>query len=175
MSDPVALAPATSSPAFPLSRRRLLAVACAGAALGGLLLSPAGQAWAALTPQAEAELAIFMTLSQRLTGRSNLDPRIGQRLYQALAQRDSALGQSLGELQAHLGDAPQRWSERQQWLARQILSGWYLGKIGEGDQPAVVAYETALMFKAVDDVLLPRSYCVSAPALWSAQPVERGV
>ncbi|KWR83352.1 MULTISPECIES: sugar dehydrogenase complex small subunit [Pseudomonas] len=161
-------------PRFSLSRRRLLAMACGGAVAGGLLLGPAALAWAALTPQAEAELAIFMTLSQRLTGRSNLDPRIGQRLYLALAQRDTALAQSLGELQARLGDGPQRWSERQQWLARQMLAAWYLGYVGEDDHLSVVAYESALMFRAVDDVLLPRSYCSNQPGFWAAQPVERG-
>ncbi|MFV3329561.1 sugar dehydrogenase complex small subunit [Pseudomonas sp. NY15437] len=161
-------------PAFPLSRRRLLAVACASAALGGVLLSPAGRTWAALTPQAEAELEGFMTLSQRLTGRSNLDPRIGQRLFQTLAQRDTALKQSLAELLERLGDAPDSWSERQQWLARQILGGWYLGQIGDDNNATVVTYEQALMFRAVDDVLVIRSYCPNQPGFWAAQPVERG-
>ncbi|WP_259758698.1 sorbitol dehydrogenase family protein [Pseudomonas sp. GCEP-101] len=161
-------------PAFPLSRRRLLAVACASAALGGVLLSPAGRTWAALTPQAEAELEDFMTLSQRLTGRSNLDPRIGQRLFQTLAQRDTALKQSLAELLERLGDAPDSWSERQQWLARQILGGWYLGQIGDDSNATVVTYEQALMFRAVDDVLVIRSYCPNQPGFWAAQPVERG-
>ncbi|MFV3366787.1 sugar dehydrogenase complex small subunit [Pseudomonas sp. NY15435] len=161
-------------PTFPLSRRRLLAVACASAALGGVLLSPAARTWAALTPQAEAELEGFMTLSQRLTGRSNLDPRIGQRLFQALVQRDSALKQSLVELLDRLGDAPDSWNERQQWLARQILGGWYLGQIGDDTGATVVTYEQALMFRAVDDVLVIRSYCPNKPGFWAAQPTERG-
>lgn len=161
-------------PAFPLSRRRLLVVACASAALGGVLLSPAARTWAALTPQAEAELEGFMTLSQRLTGRSNLDPRIGQRLFQALAQRDTALKQGLAELLDRLGDDPASWSERQQWLARQILGGWYLGQIGDDRSATVVTYEQALMFRAVDDVLVIRSYCPNKPGFWAAQPVERG-
>lgn len=161
-------------PAFPLSRRRLLAVACASAALGGVLLSPAARTWAALTPQAEKELESFMTLSQRLTGRSNLDPRIGQRLFQALAQRDTALKQSLAELIERLGDAPDSWNERQQWLARQILGGWYLGQVGDDTSATVVTYEQALMFRAVDDVLVIRSYCPNKPGFWAAQPTERG-
>lgn len=174
MSEQVPPAPVAPLPACPLSRRQLLALACAGAAVGGLLLAPGGTAWAALSHQGDAQLAVFMTLSQRLTGRSNLDPLLGQRLYQALAQRDTALAQSLGELQAHLGDDPQGWSERQQWLARQILTGWYLGWIGDDDRPTLVAYETALMFKVVDDVLVPRSYCANQPGYWAAQPDERG-
>ncbi|WP_371232539.1 sugar dehydrogenase complex small subunit [Pseudomonas sp. QE6] len=162
-------------PDFPLSRRRLLAVACAGAAVGGLLLSPAARTWAALTPQAEAELASFMTLSQRLTGRSNLDPRIGQRLFEALAQRDTALKQSLAELQANLAEPPASWGERPQWLARQILGGWYLGQIGDASNATLITYEQALMFKAVDDVLVIRSYCPNKPGFWAAQPAEREV
>jgi len=162
-------------PNFPLSRRRLLAVACAGAAVSGVLLSPAARTLAALTPQADADLASFMTLSQRLSGHSNLDPRIGLRLFEALAQRDTALRQSLAELQAHLADPPASWSERQQWLARQILGGWYLGQIGEPTSAAVITYEQALMFKAVDDVLVIRSYCPNKPGFWAAQPAEREV
>ncbi|MDF3867706.1 sugar dehydrogenase complex small subunit [Pseudomonas denitrificans (nom. rej.)] len=161
-------------PAFPLSRRRLLAVACASAALGSVLLSPAARTWAALTPQVEKELEGFMTLSQRLTGRSNLDPRIGQRLFQALAQHDTALKQSLAELLERLGDAPDSWNERQQWLARQILGGWYLGQVGDDTSATVVTYEQALMFRAVDDVLVIRSYCPNKPGFWAAQPTERG-
>lgn len=166
--------PTAPMPAFPLSRRRLLAVACTAAA-GGLLLGPSAQARAALTPQHDAEMAAFMSISRHLTGRANLDPRIGQRLFDALSQRDAALKQSLGELQARLGDAPHSWSERQQWLARQILGGWYLGMIGDADDASVVTYENALMFKAVDDVLVPRSYCANKPGYWAAQPVEREV
>ncbi|MNO64733.1 Fructose dehydrogenase small subunit precursor [compost metagenome] len=158
-------------PAFALSRRRLLAAACVAAA-AGLLPCPA---MAAVTAQAEIELAIFMRLSQRLTGRSNLDKRIGQRLYRTLAQRDTALSQSLGELQARLGDDPASWTERQQWLARQILRGWYLGVIGDGPGADLVIYEKALMFVALDDVAVPRSYCPNRPGFWAAQPVERGV
>ncbi|MFJ3051591.1 sugar dehydrogenase complex small subunit [Pseudomonas nitroreducens] len=161
-------------PAFPFSRRRLLAVACASAALGGVLLSPAARTWAALTPQAATELDEFMTLSQRLTGRSNLDPRIGERLFGVLAQRDTALRQSLAELLDRLGDAPATWNERQQWLARQILGGWYLGQIGDDTSATVVTYEQALMFRAVDDVLVIRSYCPNKPGFWAAQPTERG-
>ncbi|MCP1648768.1 sorbitol dehydrogenase family protein [Pseudomonas sp. GD04087] len=161
-------------PAFPLSRRRLLAVACASAAAGGVLLSPAARTWAALTPQAATELDEFMTLSQRLTGRSNLDPRIGLRLFGVLAQRDTALRQSLTELLDRLGDAPDTWNERQQWLARQILGGWYLGQIGDDSGATVVTYEQALMFRAVDDVLVIRSYCPNKPGFWAAQPTERG-
>lgn len=167
--------PTAPMPAFPLSRRRLLAVACTAAAAGSLLLGPASPAWAALTPLHDAELAAFMNVSRHLTGRANLDPRIGQRLFDALSQRDAALKQSLDELQAHLGVSPQGWSERQQWLARQILGGWYLGVIGEDDDASVVTYENALIFKAVDDVLVPRSYCANKPGYWAAQPVEREV
>ena len=167
--------PTAPMPALPLSRRRLLAVACTAAAAGGLLLGPTAPAWAALTPQHDAELAAFMSVSRHLTGRANLDPRIGQRLLDALLQHDTALKQSLDELQARLGVSPQDWSERQQWLARQILGGWYLGVIGEDDSASVVTYENALMFKAVDDVLVPRSYCANKPGYWAAQPVEREV
>lgn len=165
--------PESSLPAFSLSRRRLLGATCVGAAAGALLLNPAWQAWAKLASQDTAGLATLMTLSQQLTGRNDLDARIGQRLYEALAQRDAALGQNLSELQARLGEAPQGWSERQQQLARQILAGWYLGLIGDEHNVKVVTYEHALMFKAVEDVLVIRSYCPNQPGFWAARPVER--
>jgi len=51
-----------------------------------------------------------------------------------------------------------------------VLSAWYLGKVGEGAHARVVSYENALMFDAVSDVLVIRSYCSNRPGYWAAKP-----
>ncbi|MDV7211017.1 sugar dehydrogenase complex small subunit [Azotobacter beijerinckii] len=157
-------------PAFTLSRRRLLGAACVGAAAGVLLLNPVGSAWAA-APKAETELATFMTLSQRLTGRNDLDGKLGQSLYEALTKRDAAFAKDLGELQGKLGKTPQGLSGRPQEVARQILAAWYLGLVGSDHTATVVTYQDALMFKAVDGALKPRAFCFGSPGSWAEKPV----
>jgi len=168
MSKHASATPSASSvPAFSLSRRRLLGAACVGAATGALLLSPVAPAWAA----AETELAVFMDLSKRLTGRSDLDARFGQRLYDTLVKRDTGFATSLGELQGKLGKTPQGLSEKAQDAARQILSAWYLGMVGSDYTATVVSYPDALMFKAAGGILKPRAFCFGMPGSWAEKPV----
>jgi hypothetical protein len=45
-----------------------------------------------------------------------------------------------------------------------IVSAWYLGVVGD----RTYAYESALMFRSVDDVLSPPSYTRGAPLYWAA-------
>ncbi|GAB3462781.1 sugar dehydrogenase complex small subunit [Azotobacter salinestris] len=157
---------ASPVPAFSLSRRRLLGAACVGAASGALLLSPAAPVWAAV----ETELAAFMDLSRRLTGRNDLDARFGQRLYDTLVKRDAGFAASLGELQGKLGKTPQGLGEKAEATARQVLSAWYLGMIGSDYTATVVGYPDALMFKAAGGILKPRAFCFGMPGAWAEKP-----
>ncbi|TBW09351.1 hypothetical protein E0E52_07990 [Azotobacter chroococcum] len=156
-------------PAFPLSRRRLLGAACVGAAAGALLLSPVAPVWAAAA-RAEAELATFMELSRHLTGRNDLDAKVGQSLHETLVKRDAAFAARLGELQGKLGKTPQGLSEKAQDAARQILSAWYLGMVGSDYTATVVSYPDALMFKAAGGVIKPRAFCFGMPGSWAEKP-----
>ncbi|WP_460426961.1 sugar dehydrogenase complex small subunit [Azotobacter armeniacus] len=158
--------------AFSLSRRRLLGAACVGAAAGALLLSPAGSIWAGSEVSSD-ELKVFMAVSEQLTGHDDLDGNIGKSLYEALAKRDAAFAQNLGELKTQLEKTPPVLDEPQQELARQILAGWYLGMVGSDYTATVVTYEDALMFAAVEGALTPRAFCFGNPGSWAEKPVLR--
>lgn len=159
--------PASRLPPFallPLSRRRLLGVACLGMAAGLL-----GPAWALAAP-AQAQLDSFMQVSRRLSGRDQLDPRLGQRLFEALTQRGTLAERTLAELARQAEPRPELWSRDQQELAREILRGWYLGQVDQYNEAVVIAYEGALMFSAPPNIQVIRSYCPGRPGFWAEPP-----
>lgn len=56
-------------------------------------------------------------------------------------------------------------------IAKTILSAWYLGVVTSGKQTKLIAYENALMFDSVSDVLVIRSYCSNRPGYWANKPL----
>jgi len=153
--------------AFLLSRRQLLGVTCFGLA-AGLLGSPALNALAA---PPTAQLDAFMQVSRRLSGRDNLDLRIGQRLFEAMAQRGVLAEQTLMELAQQAEKPAEQWNREQQDLAREILRGWYLGQVDQYSEAVVITYEGALMFSAPQDIQAIPSYCAGRPGFWAQKPV----
>ena len=151
-----------------ISRRRLLKLSSAGLAAG--LLGPVAlTALAESTRAPDSSLETFMQVSLALTGKQQLNPKIGQRLYRLLAtQPGFTVG--LAQLQPLSQGKAGQWNAAQRKTARDVLSAWYLGKVGEGAQAQVVSYEKALMFDAVADVLVIRSYCSNRPGYWAEQP-----
>lgn len=161
--------PASRLPPFaclPLSRRRLLGLAGLGVAAGLL----GGPALRALAAPARAQLDSFMQVSRRLSGRDQLDQRLGQRLFEALTQRGTLAERTLAELARQAEPRPELWSREQQDLAREILRGWYLGQVDQYNEAVVIAYEGALMFSAPQDVQVIRSYCPGRPGFWAEPP-----
>lgn len=153
---------------YGISRRRLLKVIGTGLATG--LVSPiAFKAFATETQNSSADLDRFMSASKALTEKQDLNPIIAQRLYHLLAKQPG-FAAALADLQLQLSKAPEQWSASQQKTANEILSAWYLGKVGEGTQAQVVSYEKALMFDAVAGALVIRSYCSGRPGYWAARP-----
>ena len=148
-----------------ISRRRLLEYTGVGLAAGIIGPLALNSSSAATT----SNLQRFMEVSQALTGKQQLDEVIGQRLLQLL---DSVPGFSAGLnqlLPLPKGD-PGGWNAAQQKTASEVISAWYLGKVGQGTDARVVSYEKALMFEAVAGVLVIRSYCSGKPGYWAAQP-----
>lgn len=164
MSEPNSTSPRWQG----ISRRRLLKVVGVGLSAG--LMGPVAFRAVAESAQAPgANLQEFMQVSLALTGKRELNPQIGQRLYQLLAtQPGFTIG--LAQLQPLPQGKPENWSAAQRKTARDVLSAWYLGKVGEGAQALVVSYEKALMFDAVAGVLVIRSYCSGKPGYWATQP-----
>jgi fructose 5-dehydrogenase small subunit len=172
-------------------RRRFVTLACAAAA--ALAFVSAGRRSApyafgigdatAATPTSDSGYNAFIALSQRLTGRTRFDATLGQRVYAALARASSQFEQNVGALntwlQGHGGvpsdtvtaalktDQPELAS-----TVGDIMRAWYLGLVGEMPNVQVVAYEKALMFDPVSDVLTIPSYCRDVPFFWTKKPAD---
>ena len=167
------------------ARREFVLGACASVAalaFAATLGVPFGAAPAfAFAPPAGGGLDAFVALSQRLTGRTSLDAALGRRIYDALAQADGAFAQNVAALNAWLkthGGVPsdtvtaalQAENPRLAKAVGQVMRAWYLGLIGDRPTMKVVAYERALMFDSVSDVLTIPSYCRDVPFYWSKKP-----
>jgi hypothetical protein len=128
----------------------------------------------------------FIALSQRLTGRTHFDAVLGQRIHAALKRANGQFERNVGALnvwlQAHGGvpsdvvtaalkpDLPELAA-----TVGDIVRAWYLGVIGEMPKVQLIAYEKALMFGAVDDVLPIPSYCRDLPFYWTLKPPDYAI
>lgn len=123
-----------------------------------------------------------MPSSRFLTGHTGFDAILGKRVYDALAKSDSQFTQNVGVLntwlQSHGGvlsdTVTQALQADQPALAKSvgaIMRAWYLGLVGDMPHVNVVAYEKALMFEPVKDVLTIPSYCRDVPFYWTQKPV----
>jgi fructose 5-dehydrogenase small subunit len=167
-----------SPTAFRLDRRD---VVFGGAALvGGLatgLISPS--ALAAWSDQASAR---FMEISSLLI-QHRLHEDVGKRIGPAMSVLNPALSQQVDDLLAiaknknakivedFFPDIPEGPLKE---TALAIISAWYLGVVKDADGGEVFAFEYALMYQPVRDVMTIPSYAVSGPNGWSADapPLE---
>ena len=150
-----------------LSRRRLLHAGTAGTAL--LLLDPFVSSVAAKEARHDADVRLFMRVSAALTMKDTLSDTIGERIFRALGGDTTEFVEALNRLDTNMQSVEQ-WTTKDKALAHQIISAWYLGRTGSDPGSEVTAYEEALMFDPVSDVLVPRSYCYRQPGYWSANP-----
>ncbi|HEU4698417.1 MAG TPA: sugar dehydrogenase complex small subunit [Gemmatimonadales bacterium] len=125
------------------------------------------------------ELATFMAVSRRLTGKRDLDPAFGAQLYAAFARTDPAVTASLTALAtllgpdgAAVGPGLARAPQPLRAAAQRLLRGWYLGLVGEGDATRCVAYETILGYRPVADVVVMQTFCRGRPGYWTARALE---
>ena len=169
-------------------RRRFVSGACAAALLAfaaaGRSRAPfgMGRAFAATPASASASgYDAFIKLSQHLTGRTSFNAVLGKRVYAALGHASSQFDANVATLntwiQGHGGvpsdtvtaalktDQPELGS-----MVGDIMRAWYLGLVGEMPKVQVVAFEKALMFDPVNDVLTIPSYCRDVPFYWKQKP-----
>ncbi|SAL24559.1 uridylyltransferase [Caballeronia sordidicola] len=170
------------------ARRRFVLGACASAA--ALAFTSAGMGFPSFFTQAFADtppagLEGFLLLSRKLTGRTTFDLAVAQRVYDALSKADSEFVANVSALnqwlEAHGGvpsdtvtqalkmDTPKLAS-----TVTATLRAWYLGLVGDAPRVSVVAYERALMFDPVSDVLTIPSYCRDVPFYWTQKPPAVG-
>jgi fructose 5-dehydrogenase small subunit len=173
------------SPDRAISRRNWLLAACAAAATLAFTsvgrFNPFGIAPAFADAPSGGGLDAFLALSQHLSARTGFDPVLGKRVYAALVQSDKQFTQNVAALNTWLaghGGVPsdkvtQALAAEQPPLAKTvsaIMRAWYLGLVGEMPHIQVVAYESALMFGPVKDVLTIPSYCRDVPFYWTHKP-----
>ncbi|HKT97340.1 MAG TPA: sugar dehydrogenase complex small subunit [Paraburkholderia sp.] len=143
----------------------------------------ATSAASAAAAPAQSGYSAFIALSQHLTGRTHFDAVLGQRIYAALTRASSQFEQNVGALNTWLkghGGVPSdtvtaALKADQPELASavgDIMRAWYLGLVGEMPNVQVLAYEKALMFDPVSDVLTIPSYCRDVPFYWTKKPAD---
>jgi len=166
------------------TRRRFVLGACASAV--ALAFGSAGFGFPAFISQAFADtppagLDGFLLLSRKLTGRTAFDPALAQRVYNALAKSDSEFVGNVSALKVWLAaHGGERWvtvpkgfktvTPRLAGTFTAFMRAWSLGLVGDAPRVSVVAYERALMFDPVNDVLTIPSYCRDVPFYWTQKP-----
>jgi hypothetical protein len=166
------------------ARRRFVLGACASAV--ALAFTSAGFGFPTFFTQAFADtppagLDGFLLLSRKLTGRTAFDPALAQRVYDGLSKSDSEFAGNVSALNvwlaAHGGvpsdtvtQALKADTPKLAGTVTAIMRAWYLGLVGDAPRVSVVAYERALMFDPVNDVLTIPSYCRDVPFYWTQKP-----
>jgi fructose 5-dehydrogenase small subunit len=168
------------------ARRRFVLGACASAAAlsfaGALGVRFGTQPALAFAPPAGGGFDAFIALSQQLTGRTAFDATLGKRIYDALAKADGGFVANIAVLNTWLkthGGVPSdavtaALAAESAQLAKtvgEVMRAWYLGLVGDAlPNVQVLAYEHALMFDPVKDVLTIPSYCRDVPFYWTRKP-----
>jgi len=137
--------------------------------------------WALAQPANDAGHAAFLALSAIIAGKQTLEPRLAQRLYDALVADDPEFPQEAQSLltfveaskidplalQKTLDDQKSPLAQ----LPLKIASAWFLGIVGDGAKARCLAYEKALNAIIVSDVLKPPTYAYGAYGSWSSKPL----
>jgi hypothetical protein len=143
-------------------------------------------AWASLPARAQQQsrapgFDAFVAVSARLTGRTSFDPLLADRVHAALVRHVPEFAAKIAALDQWIathGGTPTdvitaALETTRPELAKTVgavMRAWYLGVVGEPPHVEVVAYERALMFDPVGDMLTIPSYCRGEPADWARKP-----
>jgi hypothetical protein len=132
-------------------------------------------------PAGEAGREAFLAASKLLTGRPSLDSNDASRLYDALAADDPqfpAKAQALLALIEHgkidlllLQQMLDGESSALAAVPREIVTAWYTGVVGDGENARCITFETNLLNVIVDDHLKPPSYCYGVYGSWAQKPM----
>ncbi|GBQ69680.1 sorbitol dehydrogenase small subunit [Komagataeibacter xylinus NBRC 15237] len=151
-------------------------------ALGAAVVVTGSRQGIAATAEQDTVVPLFMALSQRLTDRDALDPRIGNALYagiiHAVPERrdqiqklhDFMAGGSFASAHA-LAAAAEHQDPAFKAVIQDILTGWYRGLADH----KVVVYRSALMFDITKDAIYPKTYATGGPFYWTQTPPEVAV
>lgn len=160
-----------------LSRRALIG----GAAAAGVAALAGGAGVLGMTTAfaAASSSEDFLRLSVFLTGGKPLDATLAARYQTELAKDIEQFGSATAALARHIADTKPAHVDdllateldaglRQ--TAKQIVSAWYLGIVGEGAKARLISYANALMYRPTEGALIIPSYG-GGPDSWGDKPV----
>ena len=171
-----------ATPVSPGERRRFIKLLAASTVAGTVSsLLPGQIAWAIDAGQpAGAGFPAFMAVSEIICGYPTLDNALGKRIFSLISAEHGDASQSIAALQKQL-NADMSSAEMQaalktvdtpaQQLFSEILRGWQIGIVGSGRQSRVVAYEYALMYAPISDVVVLPTFARGEPHYWAYPPV----
>jgi hypothetical protein len=167
---------------FAPSRRQFIigtAVVATVGAVGGL--ASLHTAVAQESAASDANFTAFMRLSQYLTGKTTLDVEIGRAILAGLLDDDASANTAIAQLNDFVArtntpantlqsvlDASQPALAK---LPKKVVTAWYLGVVGTDKKARTVAYEQALMYPPIADVIVMPSYARGVPGYWAKPPV----
>ncbi len=136
--------------------------------------------WAAAQAITDDNQGAFVAVSAILAGRQSLDPVLGKRFYDALVAEDAGFPAAAGALLNLINEQKINPLQLQKVLdaghpalaalPRKIVTAWFTGVVGSGDNARCIAYETALNAVIVEDMLRPPTYAYGAYGTWAAKP-----
>jgi hypothetical protein len=158
-----------------LSRRSLLRAGATSLGACALFsLTPLNQVLA--DALSEDLFGIFMAVSQPMCGKQVLDPQVGKVLLAALVAANPDFANLLGQFQAWfaqrshatLGLTADIKAQRPDLalVPALMIRAWYLGIVGN----RAYAYEQALMYPPIKDMVVLPTYARGAPGYWEAKP-----
>ncbi len=143
----------------------------------GISTSDAAEVPAIGTPNASTG---FMRLSQFLTGKTALDAALANAIDAALNDVEPGFDKRIDAVNAYI-DANRATAETLQGILnaskdsladvpKKVMTAWYLGYVGSGAKARAVAYEQALMYRPIADVIVMPTYARGIPGYWAAPP-----
>lgn len=141
-------------------------------------------AYAAVTPDQHAP-DDFMRISRLLTGHEEIADELANAAWSALVQRKSNFDNDYASLRSAITDAgvkfddisdsPIGQSPELKATAIDIVSAWYLGRVGKvenmsDDVSTFITFNDALMWRPTIDVTVIPTYSRGGPGHWVAPP-----
>ncbi|MDO6406600.1 MULTISPECIES: sugar dehydrogenase complex small subunit [Pantoea] len=175
-----------STDVSPAGRRRFIKLLATTTVLGATSsLLPGQMAWAIdAGMRSNPVFTAFMTVSEIICGYPELDNALGQRIFTLMQSRNAELKNQLVTLNKILNadmrsvdmqKALQGVDQNTQTLFTDILRAWQLGIVGSGKEAKVVAYEYALMYTPIADVVVLPTYARGEPHYWAKPPVIKSL
>jgi len=127
---------------------------------------------------------VFMAASEIICGYSTLDKALGHHIFTLMQKNNKELRNQLVTLNnvlnadmssAAMHNAVQGTDNNAKTLFSDILRAWQLGIVGTGKEARVVAYEYALMYAPIADVVVLPTYARGEPHYWAQSPVIKSM